>query len=44
MLHDVLFALLGYHGDVIILHEDKLLVNPALFSESRPQHTKFQVD
>lgn len=41
MLHDVLFALLGYYGDVIILHEDKLIVNPALYSDNRSHSTKF---
>ena len=32
MLHEILYALLGYTGDVIIFQNDKFIVNPSLYS------------
>ena len=34
MLHEILYALLGYTGDVIILQNNQLIVNPSLYSAS----------
>lgn len=33
MLHEILFALIGHTGDVIIFQDDKFIVNPALYSK-----------
>jgi gamma-tubulin complex component 4 len=32
MLHEVLYALLGITGDVIIFQDDRFIVNPSLCS------------
>ena len=32
MLHELLYALLGYTGDIIIFQDGKFMVNPALYS------------
>ena len=31
MLHDILYALIGQTGDVIIFQDDKFIVNPSLY-------------
>ena len=33
MLHEILFALIGHTGDVIIFQDDKFIVNPALYNK-----------
>lgn len=35
MLHEILYALLGYTGDVIILQNEQFIVNPSLYSSSQ---------
>ena len=34
MLHEILYALLGHTGDVIIFQGNKFIVNPALYAAS----------
>ena len=33
MLHEILYALLGHTGDVIIFQDKKFIVNPALYKK-----------
>ena len=33
MLHEILYALLGHTGDVIIFQDGKFIVNPALYQQ-----------
>jgi hypothetical protein len=33
MLHEILYALLGYTGDVIIFQDNKFIVNPSLYNK-----------
>jgi hypothetical protein len=35
MLHEILYALLGYTGDVIILQNEQFIVNPSLYTVSQ---------
>ena len=35
MLHEILYALLGYTGDVIIFQNNQFIVNPSLYSSSK---------
>ena len=34
MLHEILYALMGHIGDVIIFQDDKFIVNPALYQKN----------
>ena len=39
MLHEILYALLGYTGDVIILQDNKFIVNPAVYKADKQRVT-----
>ena len=43
MLHDILYALLGHTGDVIIFQDDKFIVNPSLYQQNQFEVTKHNV-
>jgi hypothetical protein len=43
MLHEILYALLGYTGDVIIFQDDKFIVNPALYSPNHFEATQHNI-
>ena len=38
MLHEILYALIGYTGDVIILQNERFIVNPALYRPNSMGH------
>ena len=43
MLHEILFALMGHTGDVIVFQDDKFIVNPALRNMNTNQVNEHQI-
>ena len=43
MLHEILYALMGHTGDVIIFQDDKFIVNPALRNSNSNQVNEYQI-